>query len=241
MTDTTAVCVSFNACDALALTVESFRKYHPDLNIRWLVYDNGSTDGALEYAQEFAETVIHGDNTLSHGECLTELCQRVDTEYVLTLDNDLEFTGRVWETMLAPLQDCEVYGSCLTRLYPFGQIQFLGKPFQAQWSPNIACGLMEADRVKQILDVGLTFGYYFNDQRAEFFETGAMFWRAAKACGWRIEEIEELWESVIHYGSVSTLWLSRDTPLNQEALRDREIIQERYANIQTRLQLLRNA
>lgn len=228
----TACVVSFNACDALALTVESFRKHHPDLNIRWIVYDNGSTDGALEYAQEFAETVIRGDNSLSHGECLTELCQRVDTEYILTLDNDLEFTGRVWETMLSPLQDCEVYGSCLTRQYPFGTAEIDGKTFQAQWSPNIACGLMETDRVKQILETGISFGYYLNHGRNEFFETGAMFWRVAKACGWRIEEIEGLWESVIHYGSVSTLWLSKEAP---------PYIRDRYANIQTRLQLLRNA
>lgn len=241
MTACTACVVSFNACDALALTVESWQKCHPDVDVRWLVYDNGSTDGALEYAQTFAETIVHGNNTLSHGECLTELCQRVETEYVLTLDNDLEFTGRVWETMLAPLQDCAVYGSCLTRLFPFGTADIDGRTLKAQWSPNIACGLMETDRVKQILDTGLSFGYYFNIHRAEFFETGALFWRCATACGWRIEEIAALWESVRHYGSVSTLWLGQDAPLSQAAIEQREAIQCRYQNIQARLHLLRNA
>lgn len=235
----TACLVSFNAVDALALTVESFNRCHPDMDIRWLVYDNGSTDGAREYAAAFADVVVQGHNSLSHGDCLTDLCRMVETPWTLTLDNDLEFLHPVLEMMADPLADNAVYGSCLTRLYPFGEADVCGMRMPSQWSPNIACGLMKTDRVQRILDTGLTFGNYVNFPRREFFETGGMVWRAAVAAGWRMEEIEALWLRMIHFGSVSTLWLGPGETMNPEAAAQRAVVEQRYRKIQERLQELR--
>lgn len=237
--DSLTICtVSFNACDALALMWESFLKYH-SVEVRWFVYDNGSIDGAKEYAQEHADLVIHGDNSLGHGECLSELCTRVETSLILSVDNDIEFIAPCLDRMREPLISSEVYCSCFTRLEPFGFADIWGERYQAQWSPNIALGLMKTENVKRILQAGITFGYYLNHTRREFFETGAMFYRVALACGWRVAELADLWQKAVHYGSVSTLWLNESIDPQQKEDSYREAIQRRYENIQSRLCILR--
>ena len=247
ITDTTVVTVSFNAADALALMWESFKHHHPDFDGQWIVYDNGSTDGALEYAQKHANIVLHGsNNSLSHGDAISKACEYVTTPYLLHLDNDLEFHGPVLELLSKPFEydwmTPAVYCSCLTRLYypgcqtwkppqewesqyPYGTFDVYGKIWKGMWSPNIAVGLLKMEVVKRIHDLGISFGYYANDKKDEWYETGGMAYLFAKAMGYDCIELESLWKHVTHWGSLSTLWAGSSDP----------VIQERYAKVQRRL------
>lgn len=226
----TTICVtSFNACDALALMIETFRYHHPEPVLIY-VYDNGSKDGALEYAEEHADRVWHGDNSDSHGECLTRLCQAVETPYIMTVDNDIEFKAPVLDMMRDAIADEDAYCSCLTRLWPLGTFDIYGKEMTAMWSPNIAVGLMKTEKAHRLFQWA-TLGYYMNEQRREHGETGAMFYRLAMASGYTLVEIPELWERVVHHGSISSLWLGAG---------DNPVIRERYDRLQRRLSEFRN-
>lgn len=236
--DLTVCLVNFYAADAVALALESFQKFHPGTHYRLHVLDNGSADGAAEYLRERADVFLEGTNSVSHGESLTRLCETVETRYLLAMDNDLEFVGDALEEMYPAVQREGIYCACPPRPYgrrdePFGQaVIFEGRPpMCCQWSPNICLGLMRTDVVRHLLQY-VSFGHYINHHRNEFFEMGAMVYRAAAAAGWDIVELPSLWHKVRHWGGVSRLWAGI-------AEVDRPEIQARYEEMQHRLRLLR--
>lgn len=232
--DITVCCVSHYAPDAFMLMWESFLKNHRHLpgRPRLYVYDNGSDEDQKAYFRATADLVVEGENRHPHGENLTTLCEKVQTRYVLTVDNDIQFIHPVVEMLLEAMEPEDVYGACLARQEPFGTAQINGITMQSQYSPNIAMGLMKMERVKHVLQY-VSFGYYVNASRKEFFETGAMFWRVAEACGWRIAELEDLWHRVKHYGQISMLF-PPDRPVPSRA-----ILEVRYKALQEQLALLR--
>lgn len=231
-TDLTVCVVNYNAADAVALALESFRHAHPGLSYQVFAYDNGSTDGAAEYLESRCDLVLHGRNTLSHGYCLTELMKRVETPYALSLDNDVEIHEPIYELMQAALKE-GVYCVCPPRLYDFtgAMADIYGEPWASQWSPDICVGLFNMPRLSEILE-DVTFGYYLDTDRKLFYETGGMVYRMAKAAGYRLAELPDLRKKITHYGRVSTLW----SGVSDE---DRPHIERRYECIQRSLQLLR--
>ena len=254
MNDTTIITVSYNAADALALMWESWKFHHPEFKGRWLVFDQGSTDGALEYAKAHADIVLEGINAEScHGDRISELCELVDTEFVVHADNDLEFRGPVLDMLFEPFQLEKVYCSCFTRLYhpvnewlppadhpmqyPYGTFDVYGKIWKGMWSPNIALGLMRMDVIRRIQELGITFGYYANDKRQEWFETGGMMFLFAKAMGYEVAELSNLWDHVTHHGSISTLWTGAEYPDFESG--QTTPMMERYRNVQENLKALR--
>lgn len=254
MTDVTLITVSYNAVDALALMIESFRYHHPDFKGRWLVMDQGSTDGALEYARAHADLVLEGVNAEScHGDRISELCQMVDTDWVLHVDNDIEFKAPVLDMMFEPFENESVYCTCLTRLFysvnewlppadhpvkhPYGTFDVYGKIWKGMWSPNIALGLMRMDVIRRIQELGITFGYYANDKRLEWYETGGMLFLFAKAMGYEVAEIGNLWDHVTHHGSISTLWTGTEYPDFESG--NTTPMMERYRKVQERLKIVR--
>lgn len=238
MSQITAAVVSFQAADALALTIESFRKFH-GAGIDLWVYDNGSTDGAKEYAEAHADRVFYGDNQLAHGDCLSIMFNEVQTPYFLAMDNDLEFFCRAVDAMQEAIEPEDVYCSCFTRLGEWGTAHVHGVEMQSMWSPNIALGLMKTDVVRKVHDTGLSFGNYTSYCRREYFETGGMVWRAAVAMGYRVAELPDLWHMVKHYGGASSYFLPSTIDPNQANPEYRSALGERYAVISERLAELR--
>ena len=205
MTPEVTMCVcSFNAWEALALCVESFRRHHAE-PVRLYVLDNGSTDGALEYARDVADLVLEQPAAISHGENLTALIERVETPYVLTVDNDIEFHAPVLDRMRTALTEQDAYCACLSRQWALGTFDIYGVEMKAMWSPNIAVGLMDTAKVHRLMQWA-TFGYYMNEQRREHGETGAMIYRLAMASGYHLAELPDLWECLTHHGQISTLF-----------------------------------
>lgn len=229
MTDCTVCLVSHDAVDSLALTVESFRKYHPE-PVRWHILDTDSRDGAREYAEGVADLLLEGLRIASHGESLTRLVETVETPYFLALDNDIEFTDEALPLLRDAIEPEDVYCACLTRLFPWGTFDIGGTIMQPLWSPNIAVGLHKTAMVKRLLQ-WTSFGYWMNAERLEHSETGAMVYRFAMASGYRLVELGELWNRVIHHGSISALF-NQETP--------DPVLVERYEVVKKHLKELRD-
>lgn len=89
LSDVTLCTVAFNGLYAASLMWESFCKYHDKPTL--FVYENGSTDGTAEYFKERADFMWRSDKNECHGLGLDRLCKKVETEYTLTVDTDVEF------------------------------------------------------------------------------------------------------------------------------------------------------
>lgn len=111
----TVVCATRNALDAVRLTFSSFRRYTPEPCVV-LVADNGSTDGTLEYLRSLRWLTVFpleqrvGDGPgqpTGHGPTLDWLAARVETEWFLTLDSDVEFLHPNWLSRMLELAEGE--------------------------------------------------------------------------------------------------------------------------------------
>jgi glycosyltransferase involved in cell wall biosynthesis len=129
----TIVCATFNAREAVQLTLMSLRNCLP-FETRVLVADNGSTDGTLAHleSQEWltvAPLSARPGAATDHGSTLDWLAEQVTTPYFLTLDSDVELlTRNCLDDMLAlaqaeGLDALGVYepaiGAYRTRLAPY--------------------------------------------------------------------------------------------------------------------------
>jgi len=70
-----------------------FFKYNADLFDHVIVYDDGSTDGTLEYCQNITPHIIRSSNNnykneMRHKKELLEIATKLDAEYVVSLDAD---------------------------------------------------------------------------------------------------------------------------------------------------------
>lgn len=200
----TACCVSLNAKWNLALLMESYKHFNPEFPAKWFVYDNGSTDGALEYAKQHSDLLLLGNNVYTHGRCWTELIRRVNTEFILTVDNDLAFHAPGAMRFMFDRLHPNVYCVCPDR---YGHPK--GEPFGAdkviEYSPNICCGLFRTE-VLQNLCQEFDLGYYINYQTQKTYETGGLIWRVAKTHGLDSDERAELWQYCRHWGQMTTLF-----------------------------------
>lgn len=240
--DLTLVLSNYNALDAVALTLESFRYYHPDVEYMVYAIDNGSTDGAKEYLFHNADVVCHKDNSLPHGDNLSKLCSMVFTPYTMTLDNDMEFKAPVYEKMKAYFDDPDVYLVCRDRgePKPFGYADIMGDgvQYECEWSPDISCGLYRTSQLQHLLQY-VNLGYYMQRSTKQFFETGAMHYRMAMCKGWKLVQLPELNFDVHHYGQISCLWHDPHYPNLDKSSESTRIRHERYEIIRSRLAELR--
>lgn len=201
-----SVCVvSWNAAYSLALMWEAYQRLNPEYPAKLLVLDNGSTDGALEYAKRHADLVLLGDNTRNHGWALTELVRRAETAYVLTMDNDAFFTrpGGVDYMM-----ECFTSGTlcvCPDRPHTLGKGLPYGAHRTIEWGPDISCALFRTDVIQRICK-HFHFGYYGDLVSERVYETGGMVWRVGNVMGLDSVEPPRMSGYVRHVGSVSGLW-----------------------------------
>lgn len=107
----TVLCVTRNAREAVELTLESFRRRTPE-PVRVLVADNGSDDGTLDYLRGLSwielETLDErqaSPGVGTHSGALDHLAVQVDTEYLLTLDSDVELLQEGWLSRLVAAAD----------------------------------------------------------------------------------------------------------------------------------------
>lgn len=202
------VCVaSWNAAYSLALMWESTLYYNPGHEFSLMVLDNGSWDGAKEYAERHADMLLLGNNTKNHGWALTECIRRVETEYLLTMDNDCFFLkhGAI-DFMLERLTDKAL---CVCPERPCGAdgkgVPY-GQNYTIEWSPNIACGLFRTSVIQNICR-HFHLGYYGDLVSERVYETGGLVWRVGQAMGLDSVEPKELWNGYMrHEGAQSTLW-----------------------------------
>ena len=84
----TVVTVNWNSLAFLRLTVDAIRVSSPaDTEI--IVFDNGSSDGSLEYLQSRRDVrTMHSPVNLGHGVAVDLAVASVDTEFVIVLDVD---------------------------------------------------------------------------------------------------------------------------------------------------------
>lgn len=197
------VTVSWNAAYALALMWESAQKLNPGYDLSLAVVDNGSTDGALQYAERHTDLLLKSTNCRSHGVCLTELGRRVETEYFVVCDNDIVFTRSGAIDFMFEHMDEKTWVVCPTRP---GAVK--GAPIHdgtIGYSPNICVGLFHTETFQKVCRE-LDLGYAGNFTDGSVWETGGLAWRVARTHGLDSVELPELWQYCGHWGSVSQIW-----------------------------------
>jgi MoaA/NifB/PqqE/SkfB family radical SAM enzyme len=116
----TVLCVTRNACEAVELTLESFRRRTSE-PVRLLVADTGSEDGTLDYLRGLSWLELHtlAERQASaqaldeaaraafgtHSNTLDYLAEQVNSEYFLTLDSDVELLEDGWLSRLIAAAD----------------------------------------------------------------------------------------------------------------------------------------
>lgn len=204
--DITVVTVSWNAKYSLALLWESYQRYNQNYPAKLWVLDNGSTDGALEYAKRHADLVLLGNNTRNHGWCLTELIRRVETPYVLTMDNDAYFTQAGAIDLMMQHLTPDTLCVCPDRPSTLGKGNPYGHCHTIEWSPDVSCTLFRTE-VIQSLCQHFHLGYYGDLVSERVYETSGLVWRVAKTIGMDSEELPELKDYYHHVGAMSALWI----------------------------------
>lgn len=203
---TISVCsVSWNAHYALALMRESAIHFNPEFDFKFLILDNGSTDGAREYADRHADLVLTSINCRSHGVCLTELGRRVETEYFVVSDNDCCFTkpGGIAK-MFEYMDPKTTWVVCPTRP---GQEKDrpITDELKIGYSPNICVGLFHTETFQKVCKE-LDLGYAGDFTTGSVWETGGLAWRVARTHGLDSVEEQGLWNYLGHFGNMSTAW-----------------------------------
>lgn len=233
---TTLVSTACGAADALLLMWESFNVHHA--RVPFIGFNNSGWQDE-ELARVFersADLVLTGPNPpWPHGKALDALCAKVTTPYTLIVDSDVEFRAPVLGDMLRDLQAGPDMLACfLPDRVPFEPwtTPIWGHTLHVQHRINPALVLFDTRRMAPTLQ-HFSWSTYFCTDLGEYFDAGALLYRAGAAQGWQFSEPEWLHERVVHYGGISKL-TDPDAPEI-----DREIAAERYAVIQERLQNLR--
>ncbi len=181
MNEQVTICtVSFSAKHALALLWEGYQFYNPDYPAKLAVLDNGSKDGALEYAERQADLLLLGNNSKVHGYGLAELIRRVDTPYLLTADNDMHFTRPGALSYMMEHMGPNTLCVCPERPGTAGKGVVYGPEQTVEWSPDISCALFRTEVIQKICE-HFHLGYYADLTSGCVYETGGMAWRVGQA------------------------------------------------------------
>ncbi len=218
-----ALFVNLGMKEAFELALKSLRRYHPNVDIKVLVYDNGSKDGCLEYAHEHADEVIDGPS-VSHGVALDRLVSKVETPWLITCDNDVEYLAPVVEEMKAENAFCV---SPPDR-FGMGSAEYMGYPCKGQPRIDPCCALFRTEDLKRLLEF-TSFAFYVSPHQAKNYDTGSMLYQFALATGLTVSQPNWLWERIHHFGGLT--WMS-SAP---EGSTERRQADERYSDILKRL------
>ena len=239
------LCVaSYNAKYALAGMWESYCHFNPEWPAKLFVLDNGSIDGAREYAERHADLLLTANNSRSHGVCLTELGRRVETEYMLTIDNDIRFKAPGCMTvMMDNLDPATTWAVCPHRPNT-PKDSPITEELKIGYSPNICVGLFRTATFQKVCKE-LDLGYAGDFTTGAVWETGGLAWRVARTHGLDSVEMAGLWNYVEHFGNMSTLWHHVPNYPSLEGMMDGpeiwglEIYNERYGRVKSALAEIR--
>lgn len=224
MSKPTLVTTVRNTADALALMWESFNLYHD--RHRWVVIDDASTDGAREYARANADVLIENASQVNFGRNLDTLARAVDSEYVLTVDSDVEFLGPVVGDMVELMAGGAF---CVADTHTTGECQFAGYPLRGQKKIDHSCALFDTKMLQHILE-HFSFEAYMSINNQQYFDGAAMVYRAARLLGHKVVETADIWKKAYHYGGISALFVPGVDPAALHNFRNRyRIIGERLA------------
>ena len=232
MDNVTVAMVSFNAADAAALTWESLIRHNGEFSL--YVWDNGSTDGAADYLKARAALFLKGANRPAHehGACLDALIGRIDTDYTLVLDTDVEFLEPAVYDMLCEVQRQDALCCAPAPVRDLGNASMFGKTLRGQRRIDPCCALFNTHKLKTLL-TRFSFGTYLRWNAGEWFDTGAMLYRAADLSGMVVSEPDWVRRRLIHFGGMSAIF----HPTNAHAAQ--EFQKSRYRTITHRLNNLR--
>lgn len=197
--DVTVVLATYNAVKAVALSWESFKFHHG--NIELFAGDDGSDDGADCYIKNKAN-LFRQYKGVHHAAILDDLCKLVKSKYTLIIDSDVEFLRPVLGDMLNTIEINKAWCvAASSRLH--GEFTQNNVMMQAQRRIDPMCALFDTKQLQKFLR-WFTFGPYTDHQRRRFFDTGGMLYCVAQAAGLKTVELEELRRQVVHYGGMST-------------------------------------
>lgn len=221
--DLVTVCVtSLNRVDALKLMWKSFVHHHGE-GFHLKVYEQGSTDGAKEYAQSIATELIDGPH-VPHGCALDDMIKRTTTEFVLIADNDIEFTKPVLQRMV----DEDAFCVCAPRVFDMGEIEWRGHKCKGQIGLDPSRALFKTEMLKPILE-HFSFGGYDSHELRRHYDTGTMAHEVARVLGYEVKTPMWVYDDVWHAGALT--W-PMGGPIGTH---DRDESDRRYAEIQKRL------
>lgn len=196
-----AIIVNWNEKETLRLCLSSLRKQdHADLEI--IVSDNGSTDGSQEMVRdEFPDVLLQENNAnLGFGTAVNRGFERSTGDYIIFLNNDLEFAEDSFGELLKHLEGNQDVGGAIPKILysqnpeiinSFGvDIHFTGiacprlvdQPDRADLkSFESACGGIFLMSRKMYKDIG-----GFDEGLFLYHEDHDLSWRGRLA-GWRLE------------------------------------------------------
>ncbi|MFA5453305.1 MAG: glycosyltransferase family 2 protein, partial [Candidatus Methanomethylophilaceae archaeon] len=103
----TGVIVSYNGEKILKTTINSIRKFHPDMNL--IIVDGSDVnDGCYKYIQKLPDQrtkVYHVSRNIGHGRGLVLGISYVQTPFFLTIDSDIEMLKSPLQDMLDMMED----------------------------------------------------------------------------------------------------------------------------------------
>ena len=205
--EATVIVAVFNAVKPLELAVRSLFSYHPQA-ILW-AWDNGSSDGAMEYAQKAASRMFYGDHHTEHGYALDEMAKQVQTEFTVTMDSDVEFTGAAIDDAIAALRkNSRLFCVCLSTKESVGISSWFGYELVGQPRLDPAFAVFRTKQLQAILS-RVSFCLHFCFGQKRLFDVGAMIY-AVDPDG--VLQENGLWDKVIHYGGLSTLFKDKGIP-----------------------------
>jgi hypothetical protein len=232
----TILTVNFNSLHCCELAFESLHRHHHAFDYRLHVTDTGSTDGAKEYLQARADQLVQAELMERHVGChLTRMAREVDTEYLFTMDTDVEFTGPIVERMLREM-DADPEALCLaptpTCAMGTARLGYLPKELQGQERMD-HCGTLWRTGKLQPLLRWVSMTPYVAYHEGWFFDTCAMLYHVAMAAGTKVRREPWVWRQFRHYGGCSKLW----HPGADDEYR--ALAAERYEVVKARLTALR--
>ncbi len=226
MKNITLCTVACNGLDAVSLMWESYLKYH-DRPI-FFAYDNNSSDGTREYLEKNADFLYKSDRNAYHGLGLDHLCNKVETEYVLVVDTDIEFLQSTVPMMMSH-NAFAVHQKRYSKEWSF--ISINNTKLNCCPTFMIYATLFRSAELKKILEF-FSFTGYRNDERTKFWDTSGMVYNAACLLGHKIVEVE-LNSYINHYWSVTlnTQWLANDPDRLQRGLESLKVIRSRLLKL----------
>jgi glycosyltransferase involved in cell wall biosynthesis len=201
MDNVTVVTTVRNTAKALALMWESFTKYHP--GYKWFVIDDASSDGANDYALSHATFFIQNTEQYNFGSNLDTLMRAVYTEYLLTVDSDVEVLGPIVPELLSKMTDNAL---CVADVHTTGECTFAGYQLRGQKKIDHSFALFKTEKIKRITQY-FSWSPYMNISSEQYFDGGAMVYLAAQLLGYDVIEYPELFQKVYHYGGISSLFV----------------------------------